>query len=652
MLTTRGRWFLIVAGLILFWSVASFGSPLGDYVPFVLMLGLTTTLWFCGEWMLFALRIRYATNQMTLERTLIQNDRPQPNLWANVRATVRLTVTLQPDGWRLPFVQLADKVPVGLHILSGSRRIETVLRRGESVDIEYDVMPTAPGVALFEGIEVRAADLTGFFYKRWFLRVPIESLVLPMLVGEEGNQRSTKRINTMPPPGMHRLRRPGGGSELLDLREYRPGDPPKTIAWKASARRDMLITKEFENDVPVRCTLFLDTSNAMRLGEPGDTPLAYASGLSATLAQAIASNRDIVGLCLFDEENTQRMKPARTRIHTMQMLRTFAEAAALQPDFNLTDQPLLQRLCLSLGNELYPELLVKRINSKPFGLFWIPLLDSRAKWLLLIPMAFAYSLFTPMGLNAFITVINEIVRPQSPEDIVPFVVIGLLLLALPLMLTGVFWLIFGLHGFLPPRSRLLAERKRLATLFCTLDGDNPSALERYIHDDQVFNARANRFLADHRSLPPPDLLDDDGNYRFLGAAKADVLCDAMLRSIGTAKDNELYVILADLVELNAEQLEPVLKAIRGARGRHHQVMVLLPWPVDLPDKPDDEPQDRDLTIKRLIESNLFTSYRGKFDRTRTALIRSGASVLKFYKGDAVRLILQRIEQVRHARIRR
>jgi uncharacterized protein (DUF58 family) len=648
LLTTRGRWFLIVAGLMLFWSIVA----IGDFVPFVLMLGITAMLWFCGEWMLFALRTRYASNQITLERTLIQNERPQPNLWANVRATVRLTVTMQPDGWRLPFVQLADNVPVGLHILSGTRRIETVLQRGESIDIEYDVTPTAPGVALFEGLEVRAADLTGFFYKRWFLRVPMESLVLPMLVGEEGNQRATKRINTLPPPGMHRLRRPGGGSELLDLREYRPGDPPKTIAWKASARRDMLITKEFENDVPVRCTLFLDTSNAMRLGEPGDTPLAYASGLSATLAQAIASNRDIVGVCLFDEENTQRMKPARTRIHTMQMLRTFAEAAALQPEFTLTDQPMLQRLSLSLANELYPELLAKPVNSRPFGLFWIPLLDSRAKWLLLIPMAFVYSLFTNEGLNTFISIINEIVRPNSPEDFVPFVVIGLIVLAMPLALTGVFWLIFGLRGFFPPRSRLLRERKTLAALFCGIDGDNPSALERYIHDDEFFNARANRFLADHRSLPPPAMLDDDGNYRFLGASKAEVLCDAMLRSIGTAKDNELYVILADLVELNAEQLEPVLKAVRAARGRHHQVMILLPWPVDLPDKPEEEKPDRDLTIKRLIEDNLYNSYRGKFDRTRNALIRCGASVLKFYKGDAVRLILQRIEQVRHARIRR
>lgn len=37
-----------------------------------------------------------------------------------------------------------------------------------------------------------------------------------------------------------------GGDELAALRAYHPGDPPRNIAWKASARRDELLVKEFE----------------------------------------------------------------------------------------------------------------------------------------------------------------------------------------------------------------------------------------------------------------------------------------------------------------------------------------------------------------------------------------------------------------------
>jgi uncharacterized protein (DUF58 family) len=38
----------------------------------------------------------------------------------------------------------------------------------------------------------------------------------------------------------------GLGDELAMLRDYRPTDPPRGIAWKASARHDTLLVKEFE----------------------------------------------------------------------------------------------------------------------------------------------------------------------------------------------------------------------------------------------------------------------------------------------------------------------------------------------------------------------------------------------------------------------
>jgi uncharacterized protein (DUF58 family) len=36
------------------------------------------------------------------------------------------------------------------------------------------------------------------------------------------------------------------GDELAALREYRPGDPQRHIAWKASAHHDNLLVKDFE----------------------------------------------------------------------------------------------------------------------------------------------------------------------------------------------------------------------------------------------------------------------------------------------------------------------------------------------------------------------------------------------------------------------
>src|SRR5947199_91625 len=141
------------------------------------------------------------------------------------------------------------------------------------------------------GVRLRFADPQGFFYHETFLRSPLVYHALPPLVDAEANRRTGKTFNVLMPPGVHRMRRPGSGSELLDLRDYRPGDPPKMIAWKASARRDRLITKEFESDVPVRCVLFVDASQSTRIGPPGETQLVQLASLASGGAQAPAANR-------------------------------------------------------------------------------------------------------------------------------------------------------------------------------------------------------------------------------------------------------------------------------------------------------------------------------------------------------------------------
>ena len=180
---------------------------------------------------------------------------------------------------------------------------------------------------------------------------------------------------------------PVPGSELLDLRDYRAGDPPKMIAWKPSARRDRLITKEFENDVPVRCVLFLDTSEGVRLGPPGNTLLTRMAGVAAAVAQASAGNRDLVGLTTFDEIESKGSSPARTKLHMINVLRRLAEVSALQPGVTGVPSEHLTRRAYPLAQELYPELMNKQVNSMSLGRLWIPLLDRKYGWIALAMIA-------------------------------------------------------------------------------------------------------------------------------------------------------------------------------------------------------------------------------------------------------------------------
>jgi uncharacterized protein (DUF58 family) len=653
LLTARGWWFLTLSAFLTLVGVVGVAWWSG-IVP---ILGLSLLTWFLVEWAVFAYRFRSSADRLAVDRVLLQAGRSVPAVWAGTRFTVHVAVT--PCGpARLPFVHLADRPPSDLAVEGGGNAKAFDLRPGEPAVLEYALRADAPGVIRFEGVQVRVADIAGFFYRRLFVRQPVEFLVLPPLTDDEGQHRGTKRFNTLPPPGVHRLRRPGGGSELLDLRDYQPGDPPKMIAWKPSAKRGTLITKEIESEVPVRCVLFLDASNGARVGPPGHAPVVRLAEVAAALAQAAGANRDLVGLTVFDEQTADVTAPARTRVHVVQMLRKLGEAAARLPDPGHTDPDLLARYAHPVARQLYPDLTAREVNSLPFGLYWRPIADSRWLWLVL-------ALFCCPGVLIRKEAIEVVARTAAtfsgPDwDWAAKFALVLAIVFLPPGLAVAIWFFHGVRGMLPPRSTRTARRKQLSALYAALDGAGPGAVERHLNDDESFAERTARFLLDHRVRLPLVLHDEKGHYRFRSEKKVEVLAAGLVRSVTRARDNELYVILADLVELVGD-LRPLVQAAQVAKARHHQVLVIVPWPADVP--PPDERRDgqrtrsaggrgKPLRIGGLVKSVLVARFHRGYAELRTALARAGATVVRIEEGDPVRLVLDRLDRLRGTRTRR
>jgi len=683
MLTGRGWWFLTLATLLLL-AGATF---VADYTVVPALVALTLIAWFAFEWALFHIRINTTTSKLKLTRRLLQGGREVPMVWAGLGFEVRVRIESEART-RLPFAIFEDRLPQVAELIDGYNDETSDLAAGQPVRIRYTLKSPAPGLLRFEGVKARIGDLHGFFYHRIFLHDEIEYLILPPLADDEGKQRADKRFNTLPPPGIHRLRRPGSGGELLDLRDYRAGDPPKMIAWKASARRDRLITKEYESDVPVRCVLLLDTSDGMRIGPPAHTPLARMSGIASGVAQASAGNRDLVGLTTFDERESKGVGPARTKIHMIGILRRLAEAAGLQPSTRNVPPEQLTNRAVPLAEELYPELMNKRANAMPLGRLWLPLLDKWWGWLVLLwivsPILFPASLFVSgsslplrlwMEAIAYLTV--SFTKAWGVKQIwILFIPLPtklfffLFVWSLPIWSGLLFWLVFGIRGWFGARAGELRRRKRLAAFFAVHDGTGPAGVERLIHDDAAYSERVGQFLQQRQVRMPLPLYDDQGRYRFRCGEKAAVAADALTRAVSRARDNELYVILADLAELG-DDLYPLLRAAKFARARHHRVMVIVPWPADMP-PPEDKPaakvapgtkpgkkrRRRDDDVPRparllpVIQQALTKQYHDTFRQFRRRFGQVGATVVRVNDGDPVQVVLDRLDRLRGMRSRR
>jgi uncharacterized protein (DUF58 family) len=644
MLTSRGWWLLLFI-----FTLLAMGGVLAlqtHHPTTLLLLGLSLTLWFVWEWGAFAVQARLAVRDLNVTRELRDDRGPVTTFWAGQTFTVRGHVRLG-GSLAVTHALITDRPPAGAGPVEGVLHYSGPLSPGADAGWEYRVHCPAPGAVRFEGARIQLADAQGFFYFESFLRQPAVLTVLPKLVDAEAHQRATKRFNLLPPPGIHRLRRPGSGSELLDLRDYRPGDPPKRIAWKASARRDRLITRELESEVPIRCTLFVDVSDAVRLGPPGENALAELTTVAATVAQAAAGNRDLVGLAVCDHAACDYRAPARSASHTVGLLRRLAEAANLAPATEAAEVgPLLDR-AYAFASAVYPDLLRPTVNRFPV---WLPYVSPQPGWTMRRPAAHEVWLRTTRTLAVALVTAGTLIGVFGPPGVslVAAVSVGL-------------GLVGGLIGYalwvpwamVTRGGRRYAWRKKLAALLAVIYRHPPGALALFLEDDLACARELQRFLADHQVPYDVPLYDGRGRYLFARPGKVDVLAKALLRAVGRGHDNELYVLLADLIELD-EHLGPLLKAVRVARARHHTVLVVCPWPTGLPPAPagkDEAPPPAELVpaglpaadlVRRMTNARAARAWRS----VRRAFGRMGVPVLNAAAGDSARLILLRLEQLR------
>lgn len=719
-LTSRGWWFLmLVLGLL---AVGLIGNPTihginsglfrlgrvlperasallglpssapraqtGSHIPLLILPGLTLFCWFAWEWLLFALRSRFAVRGLRLDRTVRDERGRVENLWAGRKFRVDVELSLH-GGLPLPFLALADRIPFGTTLSGGESQVQGSLQAGEPLRLAYRLLAPHAGRVRFDGVRLQLADLQGFFYKSLFVAAPVEYRVLPVLSDEIGQPATQKRHNLLPPPGVHRLRRPGSGSELLDLRDYLPGDPPKTIAWKVSARRDRLITKEFESEVPVRCTLFLDTSNSVRLGPAGKKSIGHLVEIGAAIIQANASIRDLTGLCLFDEKRSSTMRPARTARHVADVMNRLADAAGLAPAQGSDSLEALMRVAYPFADETYPELMDNVTNRTPFWLArqW-PVsahtgspISSTRRIVRALSFALASILFVLLAVVEWAAIqdrYDSLVAGlrgnfDLPEDYFNGMddILGWVFLVLTLFVYRPFVRFFtdGIPVLVSAHRRRLARwRKRLSALLAVQHDLGPGGLALLMEDNELFSFHVQQFLAEHHVPYQPPLYDERGHYQFAAPEKIAVLAKALLHAVGKGQDNELFVLLVDLLELS-EHLEPLLAATRVAVARHHSVVVFCPWPHGV-EQPQTAPTQEEgklatvlgsghlgrlgsmIALRPLVTRILGERLHSEFNRVRRAFARMGVPVVCAEQEESIAMVLERLERLRGVRRRR
>lgn len=99
---------------------------------------------------------------------------------------------------------------------------------------------------------------------------------LEMLQGQVTQGDDDRRLSSRP-----------GHEAFRDTRDYRPGDSPRHIHWRSSARHGRLIVRQYDSLAISEMLLLLNTSPAVHAGAGSRNSLEVAIELAASMAQAL-----------------------------------------------------------------------------------------------------------------------------------------------------------------------------------------------------------------------------------------------------------------------------------------------------------------------------------------------------------------------------
>lgn len=238
------------------------------------------------------------------------------------------------------------------------------------LQIEYNIESPMCGRMHLPGLRVEVTDYWGFFRKDLFVPVPQELTVLPYLIRPQTTVSALKHNNLQRQIGHHRHRSSGVSSELLGIRDYRLGDPPKTVAWKATARLGKVMTREFENEVPIRSTIIVDLGAYQFQGRPRLAAADRAILGCASLARLLLADRDPVATILLRDYSSQRVDHGGGERHLTRILQALLSASNPNPSLESLPLDVLVRVLFENAAQRFPRLFDDQINRGPSRRSW------------------------------------------------------------------------------------------------------------------------------------------------------------------------------------------------------------------------------------------------------------------------------------------
>ncbi|HEV2149685.1 MAG TPA: DUF58 domain-containing protein, partial [Longimicrobiaceae bacterium] len=244
-------------------------------------------------------------------------------------AEVRLLATNATD--RTVRLRVADDLPP-LLVAEGPEFHELVVPPRRDAVATYRVRAAERGDGAYGDLHLRVAGPLGLVWVQRRERRADPLRVQPGVM-EVRRHRLLGLRHRLRDAGIRSVRQRGEGGSFESLRDYVRGDDPRTLDWKASARRGTLTVRQYEAERRQNVLLAIDAGRLMTQRIGGRERIDHALSAALLLADVAGSHGDRVGLLVFADRVEQYLPPSQLSLARLADALGSVQARMVEPNY-------------------------------------------------------------------------------------------------------------------------------------------------------------------------------------------------------------------------------------------------------------------------------------------------------------------------------
>ncbi|MFT3908207.1 MAG: DUF58 domain-containing protein [Ferruginibacter sp.] len=203
-------------------------------------------------------------------------------------------------------------------------------------NLAYTVKPTERGVYEFGRAILYVRSLLGLAIRRFQKDINQSVAVYPSYM-QLRKYQLISNATLVNEHGSKRLRKIGQSMEFEQIKDYITGDDIRSINWKATARKGMLMVNNYTDEKSQQVYCIIDKGRLMKMPFGGLTLLDYAINSTLVMSSVCLQKQDKIGLVTFADKMGAIIAADRKLIQRENILQVLykQQTAFLESDFEM-----------------------------------------------------------------------------------------------------------------------------------------------------------------------------------------------------------------------------------------------------------------------------------------------------------------------------